>query len=258
MEGHAMRRVFLIGFVILVAASSGIQVALGDPIYVDQGPDWATAARADFYTRDQGSRLINLAWLRALKQQNGQPFLSDGLSRYGFLQNPDNIAGLPVGFHATGPNGFQIVGITCSACHTRQIEVAGKTYRIDGGPAFVDFQTFLSDLDKAVGDVIANDTSFAPFAAAVLQSATPAAADVAGLHKQVDAWYRRYHTLIAGTLPPPVSWGLGRLDAVGIIFNRISGLDIGPPPDFMIPGNMKPADAPVRFPFLWNSPRQDK
>lgn len=43
-----------------------------------------------------------------------------------------------------------------------------------------------------------------------------------------------------------------------MIFKRISGLDIGPPPDFMIPENMKTADAPVRYPFLWNSPRQDK
>src|SRR5262249_7183907 len=57
---------------------------------------------------------------------------------------------------------------------------------------------------------------------------------------------------------PPVGWGLGRIDAVGIIFNRISGTDVGPPPDFLIPENMRIADAPVRFPFLWNSPVQDK
>ena len=31
------------------------------------------------------------------------------------------------------------MGMTCTACHTRQIEVAGTAYRIDGGPAFVDF-----------------------------------------------------------------------------------------------------------------------
>jgi Cytochrome C oxidase, cbb3-type, subunit III len=251
------RLVSLIGFAILVAASSGIEVALGDPIYVDQGTDWTAVARADFYTRDQGSRLIDLAWLQALKRSDGQPFLSDSLSRYGFLPNPGNTADLPIGVHTTGPRGFQIVGITCAACHTRQIEVDGKTYRIDGGPAFIDFQAFLSDLDKAVGDVTASDASFAAFAAAVLQSATPAAADVAALRPKVDAWYRRFHAFAAGTLPP-VGWGLGRIDAVGIIFNRLSGLDVGPPPDLLIPENMKIANAPVRFPFLWNSPVQDK
>lgn len=31
------------------------------------------------------------------------------------------------------------MGMTCTACHTRQIEVAGIAYRIDGGPALVDF-----------------------------------------------------------------------------------------------------------------------
>jgi hypothetical protein len=249
------RLVLQIGFAILVAASSGIEAANGDPIYVDQGTDWTAAARADFYTRDQGSRLINLAWLQALKRSDGQPFLSDGLSRYGFLPNPGNTANLPVGIHATGPRGSQIVGITCSACHTRQLEVDGKTYRIDGGPAFIDFQAFLSDLDKAVGDVIASDASFAAFAAAVLQSAAPAATDIAALRKRVDAWHRRFHAFVAGTLPP-VGWGLGRIDAVGIIFNRISGTEVGPPPDLLIPENMRIAEAPVRFPFLWNSPKQ--
>ena len=250
------RLVFLIGFAILAATGSQVQAADGDPIFVDQGPRWTAATRADFYVRDQGSRLIKLAWLQALKRGDGQPFLADGLSRYGFLPNPDNEAGLPVGFHATGPRGFQTVGVTCSACHTRQLEVDGKTYRVDGGPALTDFQAFLSDLDKAVGAVAADDASFAPFAAAVLQPVTAAAADVAALRQRVDAWHKRFHAWMVGTLPP-TGWGLGRLDAVGIIFNRLSGLDVGPPPDLLILQNMKIADAPVRYPFLWNSPVQD-
>ena len=44
--------------------------------------------------------------------------------------------------------------MTCAACHTRQIEVDGVAYRIDGGPAIVDFQSFLADLDTAVGTVL--------------------------------------------------------------------------------------------------------
>ncbi|KGT76844.1 hypothetical protein MA20_26505 [Bradyrhizobium japonicum] len=253
-----MRRVaFLIRFALVVAASSGIETALGDPIYVDQGPKWTAEDRADYYTRDQGSRLIKLTWLRALKAKDGQPFLSDGLTRYGFLPNPGNNANLPVGLHTTGPAESQMVGITCSACHTRQVEVEGKTYRIDGGPAFMDFQEFLSDLDKAVGDATASETAFAAFAAAVFQPATPSAADVAALRQRVDAWHRRVHAFVTGTLPP-VGWGPGRLDAIGIIFNRISGTDVGPPPDFLIPENMKIGDAPVRYPFLWNSPMQNQ
>ena len=247
---------YLIRLAIFIAASSGIEAALGDPIYVDQGSAWTMDARTDFYSRDQGSRLINLVWLQALKRKDGQPFISDGLSRYGFLPNPANTANLPIGVHVTGSAGSQTVGITCSACHTRQLDVGGKAYRIDGGPAFVDFQAFLSDLDKAVGDVTESPASFAPFAAAVLRSPTPAAGDVAALRQRVDAWYRRFHAFAAATLPP-TGWGIGRLDAVGIIFNRLSGLDVAPPPDIVIPGNMRLAEAPVRYPFLWNSPVQN-
>jgi len=148
-----------------------------------------------------------------------------------------------------------MVGVTCSGCHTRQVEVAGKAYRIDGGPSLTDFQAFLGDLDKAVGDAVANDASFAAFAADVLQSPTPAPADVAALRQRVDAWYRRYHAWASATLPP-AGWGIGRLDAVGIIFNRMSGTDVGPPPDRLIPENMRYGDAAVRYPFLWNSPTQ--
>ena len=43
-----------------------------------------------------------------------------------------------------------------------------------------------------------------------------------------------------------------------MIFNRLTGLDLGPPPSFLIADNIKSADAPVRYPFLWNAPRQDK
>lgn len=250
------RLVFPIGLAMLLAASAGTPATSADPIYVEQGPNWTPAARADFYTHDQGSRLLRLSWLQALKGKDGRPFLADSMSRYGFLPNPDSSAGLPVGFHTSGSGDAQLVGVTCAACHTRQLEVGGKAYRVDGGPSLTDFQAFLADLDQAVGDATASDASFAAFAASILQTSTPAAADVAALRQRVDAWYRRYHAWASATLPPD-GWGLGRLDAVGIIFNRIAGTDVGPPPDLLIPENMKRADAPVRYPFLWNSPVQN-
>ena len=138
-----------------------------NPVYVKQGKAWTAAARADFYSRDQGSRIIPLAWLRALKTAGGQPFLHDGLARYGYLPNPGSRSNLPVGFMAAGPAGRQDAAMTCSACHTRQIAVGGIEYRIDGGPAIVDFQAFLADLDAAVGRVLASDAAFAAFAAEV-------------------------------------------------------------------------------------------
>ena len=103
-----MRRlVFPIGLAILglampLATIAGVGAAKADPVYVDQGKDWTQKERADFYTRDQGSRLIPLSWMKALKTKDGKLFLADSMSRYGFLPNPDNSQGLPVGFNTTG------------------------------------------------------------------------------------------------------------------------------------------------------------
>jgi hypothetical protein len=55
---------------------------------------------------------------------------------------------------------------------------------------------------------------------------------------------------------PNPPWGPTRADAVSIL-NRVVGLDIGPPPSFLIAENIKKADAPVRYPFLWNAAIHD-
>jgi hypothetical protein len=150
--------------------------------------------------------------------------------------------------------------MNCSACHTRQITVEGRPYRIDGGPAFADFQSFLADLDTAVGTVLNDASAFGTFASAVLRSSSPDPRDVSDLKAAVAAWYERYHTLMSRALPRPPAqpWGPARLDAVGMIFNRLTGLDLGPSPSRLIPENIKVADAPARYPFLWNAAIQDK
>ena len=136
---------------------------------IDQGMNWTADARNDFYSRDQGSRIIPLSWITALKQQNGEPFMAASLARYGYLPNEEgDPPGLPVGFTVASGSSGETIGMTCAACHTRQIEVAGTFYRIDGGPAIVDFQSFLTDLDTAVNTVLTDRKAFSDFAQAVL------------------------------------------------------------------------------------------
>jgi hypothetical protein len=214
-------------------------------VTVDQGQNWTATARAEFYTQNQGSRIMPLAWLESLKQLDGQPFLADSLGRYGYLENPTNSNGLPVGFTATGPQGAEFAGMTCAACHTRQIETDGKEYRIDGGPAIADVQSFFADLDAAVARVLGSDATYYSFAASVLGTSTPQPGYVAALREMLKAWYQRYHTWIHGLPEPP--WGVGRVDAVGMIFNGLTGLDIGPPPTYLIPENIRVANAPVKI-----------
>src|SRR5260221_7633785 len=150
-------------------------------VTLDQGPAWTESAGREFYIRDLGSRILPLSWMVALKQSNGHPFLEGNLGRYGYLENEfAEKAGLPVGFplSSTGYENFlggsEVVGMTCAACHTRQISVNDKVYRIDGAPGIVDLQSFLADLDKAVGMVLANNARFADFAKIVLGNPAPA------------------------------------------------------------------------------------
>jgi len=223
---------------------------------LDQGAQWDAATRAAFYTQDQGSRIMPLAWFKALRQADGTPFAADSLTRYGYLENGDAVAGLPVGFTTGTWNLTEYVGMTCSACHTRQIRAGDATYRVDGGPALTDLHGFFADLDAAMQRTLATDESFAGFAAEVLGKDATADA-VARLKTEVVAFAGPYHTLMTRGLPQQ-GWGVGRADAVGMILNRVSGLDIGVGPDHVIAANINPASAPVRYPFLWNAAIQDK
>src|SRR5271170_4979106 len=225
-------------------------------IPMNQGIAWTSEARADFYTRDQGSRLIPLRWIAALKQSDGSPFMANSLARYGYLPNElSTPPGLPVGFTVSNTTTGETLGMTCAACHTRQISVQGKSYRVDGGPAIVDFQSFLSDLHLAMGKLLSDPSTFEKFGHAIL-GPSPTAAEIAALRQDIQDWYLPFHTIMDKGLPPQ-AWGPGRLDAVSMIFNRLSGLDIGAPPTYIIEDNIKRADAPVRYPFLWNAYRQD-
>jgi hypothetical protein len=218
---------------------------------------WSPQEQQAFYTADQGSRIIPILWFLALKKADGSAlFAADGLARYGYLANPKsatNPSGLPVGFMVANDiaayGGRPTLAMNCAACHTREITIEGRPVRIDGGPAIADFYGFLRDLDAAI-QVVVSGGGFGDFAHRVLGSKYSATA-AAALKVEVEAWYAEYGSFIKAALPDQ-SWGPIRLDAFGMIFNRVSGLDLG------LPQNIRKADAPVRYPFLWNASRQDK
>ncbi len=242
---------------ISTAAILAAPMASAQTVFMHQGSDWTGQERSDFYVRDQGSRIMPIAWMRALEAPDGSGFLDDALARYGYLPMPGRAdADVPVGFTVANLQGEPNIGMTCSACHTRQIEVGGTKYRIDGGPGVVDFQSFLADLDTATQKVANDGAAFDAFAEKVL-GGDASSADKDTLEADFKIWTVRYHTLVERSLPNP-AWGPARLDAISMIFNRLTGLDIGEETDdFMIPDNIAVADAPARYPFLWNAARQD-
>lgn len=243
-----------------VAAAPAEQAAppVGSPAvtYVDQG--WSAADRDAFYTTSQGSLMIPYRWFKALRRLDvDEPFGGDQLQRYGYLRNDSstsNPEGLPVGFAITGNATSGHLGMTCAACHTGQLEYRkdGVTHvmRLDGAPANADFQQFLADLTAAARATLLQPARFDAFAKAVLRGGYSAAA-AARLRTDFGAWVEQFGSFMDASLPPS-PWGPGRVDAFGMIINRVAGRDLG------IPGNFKIADAPVTYPFLWNASRQDR
>src|SRR6185295_4801382 len=95
------------------------------------------------------------------------------INRYRYLPQKD---GLPVGFAIDPANNKSEdseqkqdwVGLTCAACHTGQIHHNGIAYRIDGGPAMADHDTFLIDLTAAMRATLDVPERFDRFANRVL------------------------------------------------------------------------------------------
>ncbi|HBB86560.1 MAG TPA: hypothetical protein DC047_02970 [Blastocatellia bacterium] len=232
-----------------------MQTTAQTPTTLNQGNKWNNKIRDEFYSQDQGSRLIPLKWIKALKQPSGEPFMAANLDRYGYLPNPASKDGLPVGLTTNIGSNTTYLGMTCAACHTRQIDVSGTSYRIDGGPAIIELQSFQTDLDTAVNTVLTDAAAFDQFATDVF-GGTPTPSDKQKLRDDLTAWFVPFHAITL-SLPADAPWGPARADAISLIFNRLTGLDIGPPPTYMIQDNIKKADVPVRYPFLWNAWRQD-
>jgi len=220
--------------------------------YLDQG--WDDAARQAFYTTSQGSRMMRYDFFKALRRLDvDEPFGGDQLQRYGYIANEKAPNGLPIGFVVDGDSGY--LGMTCAACHTAQMEYQkdSKTefLRIDGAPATANFQLFLTELTAAARETLKDPARFDKFAHAVLgprYSASRANATRNDFHTWVDEFGR----FMDKSLPTASPWGPARLDAFGMIFNRVAGKDVG------ISDNFKLADAPVSYPFLWNASKQDK
>ena len=198
-----------------------------------------------------------VAWFKALRRLDADaPFDDDQLARYGYLPwtNPANPLNLPIGFVVDGDGSTGQLGMTCAACHTGQIEYQKDgvvhALRIDGAPASADFQRFLTDLAAAAQATLLEPERFTAFAESVLGSGATADA-TATLKTDFGTWVTQFGQFMDASLPSP-AWGSRRLDAFGMIFNRVAGLDLG------LTANIQKADAPVRYPFLWDAARQDR
>lgn len=260
------------------ATSTG--VASAEPVRLDQG--WSPEEAEKFYYTPQGSQLIPYAWFLALEVEDGETLFRDNahMARLGYITSPPhptlNPDGLPVGFvqdsgttepmltaaddmtpsppPSTGPGGnangtTKWLGITCAACHTGELRHNGKVYRIDGGPSMADHESFAAGMARSLEKTHQDNAKFTRFAERVLgaSNSTEAANKLkADLVTYTDSFKQ---AVARNAAPHP--YGMARLDAFGAIFNQVVEVALN------IPANHAPSDAPVSYPFLWDTPALD-
>jgi hypothetical protein len=243
-----------------VADTASAQMAA----YLDQG--WTDSDRQYFYRSTQGSRLMSYrVFVKLETASTTTRFASEAnLGAMGYLfdpystNNPDN---LPIGFVKDDPlTKPAALGLTCSACHTRDITVnnqygAALRYRIDGGQAYSDTERFLRELEQALVATANNTAKFDRLCAAI---GVTSATDKQAVRNEVNAAVTKLTEERLANMPSGQSVndpGPGRLDALAHIKNRVANYVY--PQNYAYPGNNIDATAPVNFPFLWDAAYQD-
>jgi hypothetical protein len=243
-------------------------VAPAQVSYLSQG--WSPAIREAFHYTPQGSELVPYYWFLNLVEPDGHTLFKDDLDRFGVVYDrltPDpghlNPDGLPIGFvqqqetQSLGPVAEKRwLGLTCAACHTGELVPKGGsgalkqgTIIIDGAPARIDVAAMLTQLRASV-----SATQSDPVRLRVLAQKVLSAGDGSSV-ADIETRFKQYAQDLNRMLPlylPKTPGGPGRLDCIGAIFNRICSYDIkgqGGPPARL--------DAPVNFPFIWYTNRQD-
>ncbi len=251
----------IFGSLCLGVAAAAAPPAGCDAINLDQG--WTHEQSQEFWFTPQGSHLMPYSWFLALEvsDPSSQTLFRDrsNMDRYGYIwvaPSPKNPDGLPIGFTKdVGSSGEAHLGLTCAACHTGSLTIAGKQVIVEGGPTLADFQTFLAESTTALETATTVPAKFDRFSKRVLGSDNPSPAGVQKLQSQMKAKVLDLQTRVSENTPS-TPFGYGRVDAIGHIFTRVLAQD------FDIPANAKPPyapaiSAPVSYPFLWDTPQHD-
>ncbi|WP_238384963.1 di-heme-cytochrome C peroxidase [Hahella chejuensis] len=215
---------------------------------MEQG--WSGATRDQAHFASFGSRIIPYDWLLHLEQADKEaPFLAEShMNELGFLSAPaseHNPDALPVGFaQDVDANGVAWAGLGCAACHTAEVRYQGKSIRIDGGSALINYSGLEFAIRDSLQATLAQPEKFSRFAKAF--SASSEVQLRTALQQRLDYFTERF-----AMNSTEVPYGRGRLDAFGQIFNVITS-EITHQPE-----NRRSPDAPVSFPVLWGTPRMD-
>ena len=276
-----MRRIALAPVLIVLLLLGGIYLYLSQPqfrvdvpeyqnppeqlVHSDQG--WTDDQRLHFHHTSQGTRLVPYDWFMALEQPCLSLFGCDlftdktYLARFGFLSsqsdpklNPDV---LPVGFarqenfyDPETKTTYAVVGLTCAACHTGELHYGKYAVQIDGAPAMIEVTQFQKALLLAVGFTQKIPFRYGRFEKRVLG---PNATEdqKADLKRRFTAFIDSAKFELDHAGPGKGIYdneaGFDRTDALTRIGNQVFAVDM------QNPANFAPANAPVRFPQIWDA-----
>jgi hypothetical protein len=234
-------------------------------VHMDQG--WSPDQQLQFHHTSQGTRLVPYDWFIALEQPCFSLFGCDlfadktYLGRFGFLTSTAdpkiNPNGLPIGFARqedfNDPDNHQtypVVGLNCAACHTGEIHYGKYAVRIDGAPAMIE----VTEFQKALGLSMVF-TKLIPFRYGRFEKRVlgPNASEdqKADLKKSFDKFLDNAKFELDNTKAGKGIYdnlaGFDRTDALTRIGNQVFAVDM------QIAGNFAPANAPVRFPQIWDA-----
>ena len=201
---------------------------------------WSKETADHFWWTSQGSQIVPY-WFLALEMPNSQELFS-GKAHFERLRyitvsekSAKNPGGLPIGYvkNREQVDGLDILGLSCSACHTAKWMIKGVAVQVEGGPAMGDTQTFLEELVASMTQTIDQPDKFDRFAKKVGADATALKAGLAKWRDRLEARLKR------NPLPADNRPGFGRVDALGNIMNEVTAGAFG------IAENARPTDAPV-------------
>ena len=231
------------------------------PERVELEQAWSNKTRMDFWFTSQGSQILPYSWFTWLEMAGSEQYFRsvehmESLRYLPMKASPRNPAGLPIGFalNQDKKQDEAWVGLTCSACHTNQIDYKGKKILVEGAPTLGNFVLFYSELVDALNATNEDEAKFERFARKVLaKDYDENSADT--LHTQLtqlalQATERRNVNELPSDYPSDFT-SYGRLDAFGNIQNAGTAFALH---DLK---NSNTPTAPVSYPFLWGTHQSD-
>ncbi|MFZ1430498.1 MAG: di-heme-cytochrome C peroxidase [Geminicoccaceae bacterium] len=271
--GLRQRAVAVAAAALFLAGQAVSSPAIAAPQRVELNQGWSKD-EAEFYAHaNEGTNIAPLPFLLNLPdpQVAGGKFLDRLTTQYGFIASAPsslNPHGLPVGFAIdTRPRIFgdrDYVGITCSACHTRQLTYGNVVMPVHGGPALADLQALKGDLYDAFFALLEDDQLAGTFAQGVLGHA-PTPEEIAALRDEIRAFtgpVTMARALLVRAQIPPADFGPGNLNALsqGVYNNAgLAAWIAGSNP--AAPGGPPPVaprfEGTVNLPSMWFAPADD-